>query len=451
MDYNKEYLNTSDKVAYFQSLTEQEKKLLYQSLATSNQKELLSILPLSYLKAFIAIYPKEEQQNLYKNLSDTQLIALYRSSSTIGKQEMIEILEQRQITLNERIEESRKNIQDATTKITEAHQSIETSTINIANNRLNLKEQHQNLKQNKVILKKLTNERKKQLKKVIRAQSRASSSKLTNRIGIISKYRTKKYLEKIEQFQEKDQMVIEQRHKNAQITSQINEIKQTITKEQDNIVNQQNHIKNAKHTLNYNISAIGRTEAKITSLSKSEKKLLGRKLYHQTIAKRDCIMVRKKKQIHTASELLEQTPAQSATIKEEPLKSQEPIVEVVNSSKANTEQQVNNIMNNVEQLHEMGVNFYPPSIPNNQVQSANFLEKPIMQMSQEQLILASYTMMAVYNYALKQMLKQTQLENQNLTNGRSRTLAPENRGVVSLTLLISIILFIFSLFLFFIK
>lgn len=447
MNIREEYKNSVDKVEYFQTLSNDDRKKLYNSLTSREQQELLSTLPFQYLKNFITSYNLEDQQNLYKRLSDSQLKAIYRSSSKEEQQKMTQALEARQIKLNETLDMAREAIKTSTSNIEKANQRIERSNINIAINKQNIKEKKQELKQNKVILKKLTKERKKNLKRVMRAKNKTNPLRMSNKIGIISKYRTRKYLEKVENLQQIDDMIDAQKMTNEQIMMQIDKMNETIKKEQTNIEKAEKRIENEKHNIHSNIYRIERTETSIKKLSKSEKKLLGRKLYNQTVFERDCIIVRKKKQSLQGGKKQEKItniePQQQNIERIEPSQ-----VEVIDS-KNDTQASINNIMERADKLQKMGVNFYAPAKQINGVQKAEILKGPIVQMNQEEFIRMTYTMAAVNNYILQQIIQQQIMQQQNLSNSYQRTLS-KNRGNVNFALLLSLILFIFSLVLFFI-
>ena len=117
-----------------------------------------------------------------------------------------------------------------------------------------------------------------------------------------------------------------------------------------------------------------------------------------------------------------------------------------NANKTEDINKLNNIVNNTNKLQEIGVNFYPPANRIGGIQGPELLSNPITQISQEQLILMLYTMTALYNYNLQQMIQQQQPE--NLSEGYTKTLSKNSRGIVNLTLLASITFFIIGLILF---
>lgn len=446
MDIKEEYKNTTDKSDFFEQLSNKEKINLYNLLGSDRREDLLSALSFDKLKEFISIYPKKDRMEIYKNLSDKVLKQLYKEASDTEKQEIIQTFESKQMNLHDRVEEARSNISNSTSNIEQSKQSIENSTMNIAINKENVKQKQQELKANRVILKKLDKERKRNLKKAIRAQKKLSSP--LNRIGIISKYRTQKYLDRVEQLQQTYQAIDTQKMTNTQIYQDINNLKEQIEKDKNNIAQQKQKIVQEQRNIKSNISKLERTEIQIKKLSKSEKKMLGRKLYHKVVSERNCVMICKKTQTEKFEQIqTKENQAQNIEPKVEKIDSSK--VEVIEPQKNNTEIMVNTMVNNANQLQEMGVNFYPPAHPINVTPNPDLASQPIMQISQEQLIIMTYTMIALYNYNLQQMLQQQQ--SQNLTNGHTRTLSPNSRGNVNFALLASIIFFTLGLILFLIK
>lgn len=443
MDIKEEYKNTTDKLEFFEQLSNEEKRNLYNQLVTTIRKDLLSNLPFQQLKKFISICSKDEKIEIYKNLSDIQLKQIYKESSELEKKEMIQVLETRLNDLNNRVDEARSNINNSTSNIESLKQSIENSAMNISVNKQNIKQKEQELKANKVILKKLDKERKRNLKRALRSQKKLSSP--LNRIGIISKYRTKKYLDRIEQLEQTYKAINNQNMTNAQIYQDINNLKDKIEQEKNNIEQQEQKINQEQQNIKSNISRIERTEIQIKKLSKSEKKMLGRKLYHKVVAERNCVMTCKKTQTEKFEQIqTKENQAQDIEPKVEEKDSSK--VETIEPQKNNTETLINTMINNTKKLQEMGINFYQPTHPINVTSNPDLVSQPIAQISQEQLITMTYTMIALYNYTLQQMLEQHR--NQELTNSHARTLSPNSRGNVTLALLASVIFFVLGLLLF---
>ena len=101
-------------------------------------------------------------------------------------------------------------------------------------------------------------------------------------------------------------------------------------------------------------------------------------------------------------------------------------------------------------LAQMGANFYQQPNMTNNVQNASLDQDPITQMTRNQMIVATYAMMAFWmlQQQLQQQLAIQNQQSQDKTVGYSRGLKPNNSGMVNLALLVSIILFIMSIFLF---
>lgn len=485
MNIVEEYKNTSDKVEFFAQLSDDDKKNLYQNLSISNQKELLAALPFQYIKRLLSTYSKEDQKRIYKQLSQTQLQALYNNANEDEKKDIADILETIQVDLSTTIESRRNEINQSTNVIETTQQNINQSRENIKIAKENLKEQRRELKQNKVIIKKLERDRKRKLVKAMKAQKKMSLTKKSNQIAIISKYRKKKYLQRVQELELATQVLDGQKVQNEATKKTIAELNQTIEKEKNKITASEAKIDAEREKISYNISSIDRTETKIKKLSQTEKKILGRKLYNQKVYERDTIIVRQKqpKNVHanTNPQPTVASPqnvnqqannqAQTPPVQATPPKANAPQpvastpstpqaqstptqtddqdkdqTSIQTNSKSNTQDLMNNIFNVANILQQMGVNLNQQ--PNNlsNPQDASLMQNPITQMNQAQMIIASYAMMAFYNQLLQQ-----QLQNQQQQNLIQADPQGHSRGFVNLPLLISIILFIFSLVLFFIK
>ena len=475
MDIRDQYNQASDKIDFFFYLTTEDKKQLYTELSSTEQSQLLASLPFQYLKNFIFSYPKQEQQNIYKRLSQTQLQAIYNNLNSDEKKEMMEALETRQIELANRLEESQTNIKNSTTSISASQQTITTAKENILGAKENLKTTKKELKQNKVILKKMEKERAKQLKKIMR--SKKSLAKKSSRISIISKHRTNKYLKRLEELDRINQNLNTQKATIEDIKTNIANYRETIEKSNQQIEQAKQKIQEEMHNINTNVSRMNRTEIQIKKLNKTEKNILGRKLYHQQVYQRDTILVRNKHQRQEEnSQTIEATPpvnevnqveqtehnlSQNVETPTQTIEATEPVierpeVEVITPTRDNTQEQLNHLMNRANALNQMGVNFYPP-IPINSPQNASLTEEQITQLTNNQMVVMAYTMMAVWNLVYQQELAKLQAAQQtnqqtygeNIDYSGSRTRG--SRGVVNMYLLLSLILFIFSLVLFFIQ
>lgn len=431
MDQREEYKIASDKIEYFQNLSNEEKIELYKNMTLPEQRELLSVLPFQYIKNFILMHPKEKQQYIYENLNDNQLKAIYNTFNEEEKKNMINALESRQSILNDRIIESRENIQISTSSIEKSNESIENSKTSITNSKETIKEKKQEQKANKIILKKLSKERKQNLKKVMRAKKRLNGR--LSRIGIISKYKTKKYMDKLSELEQTNQNIDEQNSIIKRTEQEIKDLKENIEKEKINIEKQEQSIKEEQKNINANVSRIDMTEKQIRKLSNTEKKVFGRKLYNKIILERDCILVRKKKEIKIENEQYKQIERISPDQ-----------VEIIEPTHENTELMVNQTIDNANKLQGMGVNFYQPANIIGSTQQTELLQNPIAQLNPQQQVVLTYAMMF---YVMLQNKLQQQQQNQDLSNEYT----PKSRGSINIILLVSIILFTASLVLFIIK
>lgn len=456
-----QYRNNSNKTSFFRSLTNEEKINLYNEMQSFEKDEFLNMIPSLYLKDFIFALDSFKQKEVLERLNESQIKTIYNNLDTSDQEKMASILEGKQIDLIDRLEQQKTNINQSTNAISNAENNLQQSAVNLVNTKVELQKQQQELKQNKIKFKKLEKERKKRLKKVLRV----SKPNVLDRIGIYSKRRINKLKEATKNLEITNSNIDDLRNYNVQVEQNIENYKNEIEKEKQNIKDAKSQIIQSKQVIHENTKAMKTTQKSIKKLSKEEKRILGRKLYKKKVSERDAIVTRKKKPINnivsTQSTSLEPTQTvqmnhqQQSVIKQEP----EPIQQIVQQPQKeqipenkDTGQAINEFMQSVKKLTEMGINFFPPMNTINQNQGDKLQDNPILTMNQQQLLIASYSMMAVYNYMMLQLQQQNQKEDaQNLEEGYQRQLTKGSRGIVNLSLLLSLILFIFSLVLFFIK
>lgn len=459
MNLVNEYINSNDKISFFSNLSVEDKKKLFREMTYTEQKELLMILPFNYIKQFINSFNQEERKNLYSRLSENQLKAIYNTLSEEDKQKMASSLEERQADFIEKVNRHTENIQKKTTDIALSQHKIQESTINITNAKEAIHNNKNELKQVKVQLKKLEKERDRNLKKLLKA----SRSSPFDRIGIISKYRTNKLLKRQAEIEQTKIDINNLKGYRENIQQNIQTAQNRIVNEQQKIVDMKERIQRDKQSIHSNTKAIRNTEIKIKKLSQAEKRLLGRKLYHQQISERDAIIIRRKKQETRQQEIRENntiTPPNKKTLTE----NNQAVVqqsgtdkviqsEVVDTPKDNKQQQIQQFLDQMIGLNNMGVNFYPPMNILPKMQGQELIEDPITTMTRNQLIMATYSMIAIYNYQrLLEEQKQNQVnQSQDLAQGYTKILHKGNPGLVSLTFLISILLLLLTTMLFFMR
>ena len=166
--------------------------------------------------------------------------------------------------------------------------------------------------------------------------------------------------------------------------------------------------------------------------------------------------------IETMSVLVEEIDKIEPSQKEEPMK--EPIkekpvkllIKEVESkeekisslpTKENSSIKTQNFLEMFSKLNEMGINFYPSTNIPMQAQEKILDEDPITTITRTQLTMLNYIMVTAI--IIEQQRRAQLAQNQELSESHTRTLG-KSGAFVSLTLLISILLFIFSLALFFI-
>lgn len=459
-------LDNYDKLTFFSNLSLKEQTDLFFQLTHADQKEMLSSLSINTIKNMIATAKNDSyKEYIYRQLTSNQLETLYKISSEEDQKDMLNHLDANQQLLTDRVAELNSDIKSSTAAIKKSTTAIQNSRVAIEKAKVAIKQNKQELKQTKITLKKLDKERSKRLKKVLKA----SKPSVLDRVGIFSKYRTQKLMTRLEELQLTEKEIDKNTLRDENLRASIIKNKEQIEQERQNIKKNQQTIVRNEQKINNRIKRIGNLEIKIQSLDKTEKKILGKKLYNQRIATRDLVAVRKKKDVQKKAQPQQKVePLQQADIaqKQAPIQASaptptstqnpdktQPAPASVNVNANSATDLLNSMLSLTSALQSLGVNFYPPQNVPNQPQSANLLANPIMTMDKMQAMIANYAMIAIWNQArlqyeanLRQQQEQQLLEQQQT---HQRTLKPG--GFVNLSLLISAILFILSLFLFFIK
>lgn len=462
----KEYRNNIDKITFFRSLSSYEKELLYTEFDTYEKDNFINEIPSLYLKDFVTSSNNDIKKDIFSRLNENQLKSIYNNLNNDEKNSMVEILNERQLGLLDKIDEARKNITKATDAIKRSEGVINDSTISISNAQMEIETQKQELKQNKVNFKKLERERKKRLQKVLRK----SKPSVLDRIGIFSKRRINKLKELTASLEEVNKNIDDLTAYNVEVEEKIERLTASVEKNKQNIIDARDTISKSKDDIHFNAETIKNTQKAIKKVSKEDKRILGRKLYNQQIKEIDAIATRRKmsqnnkkqasqpsqtsspsKQQQNIQTRVQQPQQQSIKASSQQPKKQSPQTQSNQNQQLNTEEIVNNLIKSLQSLNNMGITCSQPSTNIPSQQNPGLLNNPTFSLNNQQLAIASYVILAVYNYMQQQQQQNQMINAQNLNNGYQRTLNKGSRGVVNLSLLLSLILFIFSLVLFFIK
>ena len=441
---------------YFFNLSLDERIILFNQLSYEELRDLVNSLSLIELKDFfIGLDVEKETQNKLCNLlSESQITALYRNLNSDAQKKLSTILTDLHISLeveknnlSEEIETSYKNISENNTKIVQSSQKIENTRAEIENNKQTLKDVNKQIK-------KLDKERKKRL----RRQLRASKPRKIDRIAIISKYRTRKLEQRTEELNQTIAELNQKQNERDIIEINNENLRETIEQERNNIEQLKDDLKFEASRIKENNKRIRNLDVRVKKLSHSEKKILGRKLHKQQLSEIDRVLVTRKKD-KLQNQAVNNNSTSQNSVNQPPVTTEvEAHVEAPVSAgiPENTEEQVNERTNNeengkinmqqaiqellkfLESMQQLGVNFNPNTNPLDTTQNADLANNPITTTNNMQTLLAGYVM-----GMLVPQIKQNQ-QNQQLP-------ASHSRGFVNLSLLLSVILFLFSLVLFFIK
>lgn len=457
-----------EQIGVFDKLNINEQVDLINNLSTNDKKSLFSQLSIEQIiKLYDNLNNKNDRINFCECLTEKQLKELYNKLDTQDKKEEFQkILQELHLNLEERkdslsysISTSYQNIATYSSKIVESNQKIENYNNEIKTNK-------QDLKEVKKEIKALDKEREKRLKK----QLKASKPSKLDRIAIISKYRAKKLAQRTEELNQTLAALTAKNNEKDNLEITIGDLKQKIIDERTNISLMQETIKKENTNIKETTKNLNNLNVQIKRLSQAEKRILGRKLHNQSVEKIGLeLATRRKNKLQSQNQQpqvqVQQPQVQVQATPKQPTKVTPRVVQTtskktvipkqtINTSKTSVskgtnsiEQAVQDLVNLFESMQQAGVSFLPNTVPVTNEQDENLANNTVSTISNSQQQVAVYAMgllaMQLYQKYQKQQASQEQIQ------GKTRTLSAP--GFVNLPLLLSIILFIFSLVLFFIK
>ncbi len=361
----------------------------------------------------LSSHPDIDKNELYDHLDVKKTKEV---NSKLPESSRIDNFASQQSYLNDKLNDAKNNLNNATDRIRQEQENINNSNLSIEKSNQAIEEYNTKIKQTKKTIKALTKEEKKALEKVLKS-SRVSK---LDKVAVISKMKTKRLLERIDNYNniknQKDNQM-----QNLQYNIDMSNLeRENINLEQENIIASKESIKEAKDDILTSSKAIRQTEIKIKQLDRNKKKILANKLKNKPYNYKDKIMTVSKQNI---------------------VRQQEKITPVEQPKESNKENNIVNIdigkvvstiLNFIEQMAEIGINF---GSANHQITQANLPQQSIATCSKEQLQTLSNT---INNYLLP-----VYNNNQSLENGRSRTLSKSgyvNIGLLSLGLIILTVL-----------
>ena len=437
------YNNSLDKINFFVNIRDNREKInLFNSLSDKEKKELIDRISIEELKKFIFSMDKIDRKKIYEYFDRRKLKEYYNSLTDNEKNELLADVDKRYLDLEEDKNKAMDNINRANNSIRTSSNDISKADIVISNKKLEIRNLKSNIKDNKVKLKKVAKEAKKKYKRMLRA-SRAS---VLDKIGIISKYRTKKLQDRINEYMEVQKEVEVLGLRDVHLRDQMNKAYSDIEKEKEKKKQARSNIEKNSEVIRLNVQNIGEVNVKLINLSKNEKNILGRKLYGKRVDGRNRVMVTNKLKQKDKKENVNKASQEVVDNKKSNDKVERVTGEVVSTnSKSDTKDKVNGVINNMNAMNELGVNFMPPvPVRVNSNASSKLMDNEIARMNYVQLLIVSSAINYYQNMVMQQLMQQ-QMQQQYQTQGQGRS-----RGYVSLMFLLSVILFLISIvFIFF--
>ena len=456
-------LSSNDKKELWNKLTSKEKSSFWIELTDTQKKSLFSLLSIKEIHNFISMLGFDEKKGIYQFFDRNKLRGYYKSLDEYEKKEMVSLIDKDALDLLVSRDNINNEIKEANKSINDSYSAINKSQEAIVNAKQERRDTRKELRSNKVSLKKATRDEKKKYIKMLRA----SRPSVLDKIGFISKIRSRKLAEATDLYLKANQELQKYQDKELKLKEKIDSLNEKIDREEENKKSNYDNIKLQSAIVNDASLELKNINAKIKSLNKAEKKLLGRKLAGKQVDARNKVMItsklKGKNSLNSKSEEQEavideptQTVEAPSQVVETPTQTVEAPAEVkdveiidkndveVVDTKNTTRDTVEYALITIDRLSSNGVVFNPPIVNFSPVVSERIEREPINTLNYEQLMIICS---AVAFYCAKQIEKQRheqQVQGQNV--GYSRVYS---KGNVSLGLLASII-FLLLTFLFFV-
>lgn len=307
-----------DKERYYKTLSKDDKLSLYFNVSSNNDK--MDILSFCSTDDLINIFKncrfdnkQGEMRYFLTHLHKSELSSLYKALDSNNKVSFSEFINDMQLDLEERSNDLLQNNNDLTVNIGIENGNISNSEDRIISNReeiVNLRERgrivNSQLKNDKRIVKKeikvLNKDKKRKYKEYLQAKKKFNKKSI---FKFVNKRRLEKYKEKknlynksVSQYNdkvEKYNKIVSDINKNKIDTSnRINELNKEIVDLKNNIKLSEENIKNYKEQRESVLVQLRNVSVLISKISKSEKRMFGKKEYFNRERKRLVILEQKK-------------------------------------------------------------------------------------------------------------------------------------------------------------
>ena len=430
MNIYEEYSNSNYKADFFRKIDDKDKKKLWNNMTMGDKKSLFSWLSIDDINKFLVSLSEVDRKKAYEYIDKNKLKGIYKSLDDDGKKEMLDNIDSRTLDLMNDKDRANENISKATENINNINDNIAKSNVNIANARVEINDIKRQLKDNKINLRKATREEKKKYRQMLKA----SKCSVLDKIGIIAKYRANKLANITEEYLELSSLVNDLKENEVNLNIKLENKEKEIDEEKEKKKEYDQQIKDNNTIIRDNVHNISNINVSIKNLNTNERKLLGRKLFNQKASNRVVI-----------TNKLKNKNQQEIDDKNEEVKidnSKDNNVEKVTGEIVDTRQIVDNTVNKIDSIHNMGVEFYPPvPVCQNVNFNSNNERKPINNINYEQL-LVFYSVMSYY--CVMQLQKQNAINN-SMDQGNTRVYS---KGNVSIFMLVGIIIMLLCMYFF---
>lgn len=427
MDIYKKYqeINPLTRNNFLEGLTDDEKNILISQMNDYDIENIIVSLG-EGLNDFIENLSEENKDIIFSHTPKNFINKYYNNLPEDQKSDFAERMFYLQNDLEEKLANSKTNLNNSENEIINNYNNINTSRKNTEEAKAKIKDTKKEIRDLNKQIKKISKEKERQLKKIMHL-SRIS---IFDKIGFISKAKTNNLINKLNQL-ENITANLNNTNMKKENTILLNEqAKQTIIDEKQNIYNYQQQIVQNKEQMTIEKRSIKGKEIQIKNVSKAEKKILGRKLYGQITYQKNLVMTQNKVQLRNKEKKsfrVTPTPIEKTTIKVVPT----PINQKNNDDKIR--KTIQNVTDLLSSLNNMGIEIKPANTNINSEQSAGILENPIGTLSNEDVIILENIL---EEYGKIMVNTNIQNQSQNIEQAKVRVKA---MGFVKASTLITII------------
>lgn len=393
-DLMSKYINSTNKIAFFNSISMNEKLELFNKLNIKDKRSLVNTSENSFLKDFYNNY--RDKEGLLNLMDNNSIATLYRMSGSGDKSFISNYLSRRENRLENSIRDNIKNIRGETGNIDLFNRRINQSKDNIVNLKNQRSQIKLNIRNSVVVIKKLENRREKLEERLVKLNLKKDS-----RIAFLSKRKLEKMKNLLDEINMVDRSINQQQVQLNNYERKLNSIEHNITRNENNIkINQNNILKANEHIRNYS-QQMYNSRVQVREVSSVHRNLVGKNAYNHS--KNNMIMPVKRVKLDTILNAHNNNRSNNLT-------------GIDKNGQSKVFQNEGKVRDDLEKL---GIKFNPFENVNNEQKFNNLPVKNISSMSRKEAMMIELYFEAQY---FKKMAEIAKMQQEMEMDGRSRKL-----------------------------